>query len=579
MRRQVNNSIYKFQMMADSKIKFCVCALSTVLSLPAMAQMDNTVEVETSVTPIVKDANKINVLPEVVETESKHNAVQYSTAMLQTKKYVFTPVDMLSTEFKEKGARKGFLSLGGGVPGVLDVRGAYGIDLSKNDVLGFRISSNGFKGKADNKDLGTEYKSRFYTTRGAVDYTHKFAKGLSEFYVKYGMESQVFNYQFPVNPETDKQHCTLGDVKIGTTDIKSKNWRFNGELSYKFFNQKYTTNMEDKYSESVLDAQLSTGYYFNEENSLNIDLALMNSSYSMQGVNGITHFSCVPYYKYEDYDMLLKVGLYIDTDGIAPDVRFNYHFSEYTDFYAQVIGYDIDNNFRYLNSLNPYAYLPVPAKDTEYKLSSEFHQLDCKLGIKFRSDGGFGGDINLGYEMADDRAEFSTVYVEDLNKNSLAKNPEFTFVKGNRFYANLDLVYNYKDKFKFDLKNQFNSWGVKGEDENGVKNSDKIAYARPTLDLDWNFEFGFGSGFFMGLDWKLQTFKKSSDYKENGLVTKTAYKRPTTCDLGLTAHYRFQKVPLSIYANVDNLLNSKYDRFYGYRAIGTNFILGVAFTF
>jgi len=36
---------------------------------------------------------------------------------------------------------------------------------------------------------------------------------------------------------------------------------------------------------------------------------------------------------------------------------------------------------------------------------------------------------------------------------------------------------------------------------------------------------------------------------------------------------------LSFYLRGDNLLNKKYDAYYGYRALGANFLLGTAVTF
>ena len=66
-------------------------------AVPAFAQMDNTVEVETSVTPVVKDANKINVLPQVVESETVHNSVSYSKKVLATKYIVLRDVEAVGS--------------------------------------------------------------------------------------------------------------------------------------------------------------------------------------------------------------------------------------------------------------------------------------------------------------------------------------------------------------------------------------------------------------------------------------------------------------------------------------------------
>jgi outer membrane cobalamin receptor len=99
------------------------------------------------------------------------------------------------------------------------------------------------------------------------------------------------------------------------------------------------------------------------------------------------------------------------------------------------------------------------------------------------------------------------------------------------------------------------------------------------MDLDWNMDIKICDGFFVGGDLKIQSFKKAKADNTMKASGVKLYERPTTVDMGLTAHYVFPRFPLSLYANVDNLLNSNFDRFYGYRAVGPNFIIGAAITF
>ena len=559
----------------DKKYILSLVALATT---PAFAQMDNTVEVETSVTPVVKDANKINVLPQVVESETVHNSVSYSSKVLQTKKYIFAPMDMMSSETVGDGAGKGFFSLGAGSAGNLDVHAAYGFDISKNDVLGVNFFVDGFSCKNARKNTHVykygdkKVKSRFYTSRGGLDYTHKYAGGLSEFYIKTGLESQVFNYVVPASSVTDKQNNSLGEIALGTTDYKNKDFRMCGEFGYKFFNQKYITNMGKKYTEGQVHINADFGVYFNEESSINIDFGINSSSYGMNHYGSYTHAHLLPYYRFDDYDFSVKLGLYLGAGGLAPDLRFEYHASEYTDLYAQLAGYETENDFRSFNALNPYALLPViedpkkiNVKVEDYKIKPEFHKLNLKAGIRFRSDNGFSGDLNLGYDKSKNRSELTTL-------SNVQNMTYFTFVDGSRFYANMDIVYNYDEYIKLDFRNQFNSWSLSNDYKYGV------AISRPSMDLDWNMDIKISDGFFVGGDLKIQSFKKAKiENDKNGSIK--LYERPTTVDMGITAHYSFPRYPLSLYANIDNLFNSNFDRFYGYRAVGPNFIIGAAITF
>ena len=558
-------------------MKKYIFSLVAMAAVPAFAQMDNTVEVETSVTPVVKDANKINVLPQVVESETVHNSVSYSKKVLATKKYIFDPMDMMSSESVGEGADKGFFSLGGGTAGNFDLHAAYGFDVSKNDVLGVRFSVDGFSCNDTKKNTSLygsdRVKARFYTSRGGLDYTHKYAGGLSEFYIRTGLESQVFNYIAPASQETNKQNNSLGEITLGTTDYKSKDFRICGEFGYEFFNQKYVTNMKDKYTEGQVHLNTDFGVFLNEESSLNLDFGINTASYGMKHYGSYTHAHALPYYRFDDYDFSIKVGIYLGAGGVAPDLRFEYHASEYSDLYAQVIGYETENDFRAFNALNPYALLPAIADQTlpnqnveEALLKPEFHKLDLKAGFRFRSDAGFAGDVNLGIDKSKNRAELTAL-------SSMNNMTYITLVEGSRFYANIDIVYNYDEYIKFDFKNQFNSWSLADDYKYGV------AIARPSMDLDWNMDIKICDGFFVGGDLKIQSFKKAKADNTMKASGVKLYERPTTVDMGLTAHYVFPRFPLSLYANVDNLLNSNFDRFYGYRAVGPNFIIGAAITF
>ncbi|MBR6197367.1 MAG: TonB-dependent receptor [Bacteroidaceae bacterium] len=559
-------------------MKKYIFSLVAMAAVPAFAQMDNTVEVETSVTPVVKDANKINVLPQVVESETVHNSVSYSQKILSTKKYIFAPMDMMSSETVGEGADKGFFSLGAGTAGNFDLHAAYGFDISKNDVLGVQFFTDGFSTK-NAKKITSIYKygdkkpkSRFYTTRGGLDYTHKYAGGLSEFYIRTGLESQVFNYVAPASKETDKQNNSLGEIRLGTTDYKTEDFRMCGEFGYQFFNQKYMTNMSKKYTEGQAHLNADFGIVFNEESSLNLDFGINSTSYGMKHYGSYTHAHVLPYYRFDDYDFSVKIGVYLGAGGVAPDLRFEYHASEYTDLYAQLTGYESENDFRALNAFNPYAMLvavdepKLGEKVDDVKLKPEFHKLDLKAGLRFRSDAGFAGDVNLGYDKSKNRAELTAL--TDVQNQTF-----FTFVEGSRFYANVDIIYNYDEYIKFDLRNQFNSWSL------GSDYKYDVAMVRPQMDMDWNMDIKVADGFFVGGDLKIQSFKKAKLSKDKKAVEKL-YERPTTVDMGITAHYVFPtKVPFSIYANIDNLFNSNFDRFYGYRAVGPNFIIGAAVTF
>ena len=70
------------------RFRFAIIAFMTIM--PAIAQMDNVVEVENTYTPHVKDANKINVVPEKRVVNVTRKKVNYtSSAHPMTSDFVF----------------------------------------------------------------------------------------------------------------------------------------------------------------------------------------------------------------------------------------------------------------------------------------------------------------------------------------------------------------------------------------------------------------------------------------------------------------------------------------------------------
>ena len=132
-------------------------------SVTASAQMDNVVEVESTYKPTVRDANKINVLPQTEPTTVKHYNVEYATGAKPVNDYVFEPAKAATSDIAEKGDPKGFLTLAGGNGNNILARGAYGWDITDNDILNIDLSLRGHNKNVDYfLDKSQQWKQRFY---------------------------------------------------------------------------------------------------------------------------------------------------------------------------------------------------------------------------------------------------------------------------------------------------------------------------------------------------------------------------------------------------------------------------------
>ncbi|MCM1311673.1 MAG: hypothetical protein NC206_04505 [Bacteroides sp.] len=577
----------------NTKYMISMAALALVCT-DAAAQMDNVVEVENSYVPVVKDANKINVVPETSDTPVKHYNVEYATNSLPVHAYMFQPVWAAQSDAAVKGAKKGFVSLAGGNGGNVSARGAYGMEFTSDDLLNVDISLDGHNGNVDgDDDWGTEWKSRFYSTRASVGYEHKLTS-VSSVVANVEFESQVFNYR----PEAftgglvgsafacDKQHNTLGGVSVGVTPYAFDKFSVGGELGYSFFSQKYATSLDDECKEGIFSGRLNVGYNIDTDRKIGVEVMWRSAMYDMKyndlsfaGSNDFksnTSFHLSPAYDMRCNDLDLHIGVQLcGTSGVrskfrvAPDIRLRHRISKQVDVYAEATGGEVYNDFRHFSQLTPYwGFLNGAAVDADmaWQLPNQFDLLCATAGLRVELAKGLLADIHAGYDISKDRAELLGGY-SYVSMDMGGVSPLFA-ADGNHLRLNIDLRYDYKDILSVNMKNCLNNW----ESVDSPFSDEKLTVCwRPVVDLDWMASLRVIPELQIGLGYKLQTFKKP-DTETDGK------KRPTTSNLCADLSYTFNS-GLSLFVRGDNLLNESYENFWGYRALGTNVLAGFAWTF
>ena len=533
--------------------------------------MDNVIDVEHVYKPEIKDANKISIQPEVKTTTVNRSPVDYDLTPVTVKHYTFTPVWAVKGDDAYKSAPRRFVTFGGGNEGNILTRGAVGLELNEKNQLDFDLGLRGHNAKVEHSDIeDKDWKSRFYSASASANYMHKLSSA-SSLFVKAAYESQVYNYQqslsdgSPAMP-TDKQHNTLASVSAGVTPYRTGNLTIGGEAGYKLFRQKYLTTFDDKCSENLLSSNISAAYKFGSASSIGLGLSFVSTSYS-DGIDGYSNIALRPHYLWSNDKMGIKAGLYIGSLGIAPDMSITYHLRPSIDIYADLTGGDVvaTGTFRALTAASPYWALVSTSSivdyDSKVKMKQQFNQLSARAGLRMQPLAGMKIDVNAGYELAEDRMELMPVYM-DTPHNLYAAT---FFADGNRFFLNANVSYDYKDRLSVTLANQFNAWSI---DNNDIATEDVLW--RPVVDLDWEATIRIIGGLRASTDFRLQTFKEAKG---------DAYSRPATTNLGATLSYTLDRLPLTLYVKGNNLLNQKYDSYFGYKAPGINIIAGASFTF
>ncbi|MDE5740355.1 MAG: hypothetical protein K2H92_08620, partial [Bacteroidaceae bacterium] len=128
-------------------MKQTITIVAMLVAMPAMAQLNNTVEVTNEVKPVVTDAKKVEVKTQAVETQVKHYTMQYAVESQLTNNYAEEPVGDYATEEVVKGNKKGYVHLGGGTHGRLDGQASYQFALTEDDALDISLMLKGFNGQ------------------------------------------------------------------------------------------------------------------------------------------------------------------------------------------------------------------------------------------------------------------------------------------------------------------------------------------------------------------------------------------------------------------------------------------------
>ena len=190
------------------------------LSLGAQAQtqpqdttMNRTVVVEQEYNPDIMDASKVNVLPRVEPPTVSKKAVEYDATLMPATQIPAGIMQAYTGKETQAKALPGYVRLGYGNYGNLDVRANYLFSLSPKDRLNLTFTMDGMDGKLDLPDNGGKWNSFYYRTHAAMDYVHAFSKVDLNIAGKFNQS----NFNFLPDFVSNKQKFVSGDVHFGVS--------------------------------------------------------------------------------------------------------------------------------------------------------------------------------------------------------------------------------------------------------------------------------------------------------------------------------------------------------------------------
>lgn len=510
--------------------------------------LNRTVVVENQYNPQIMDADKINLLPDVEEPKATKKQIEYAATPRPLGSFVYGAMPAYGPQPVQKNAPRSFLNLGYGNNGNVTGELNYLFDMSAADKLNINAAFDGFNFEPDNSE---GWKSRFYQSRFAADYAHKFTA--SELTVNGNFGTQAFNY-LPIYAATDKQTNMMGGLEAAFRSVGKQKWQYAVEAGIRYFGRGYLYGADESNSETNL--RLKGNLSYGQDNRFGLALDIENASYSYEGLEGNGFIGFTPYYEYLTDYMRLHLGVKVDINTgyesgvkIAPDVTAEFPVADRYLFYVQATGGTLLNDFYRFNSMTPYwgGYAGYDQMENTHV------QLDALAGLKANVADNFWLNVFLGYELRNNEIGFFPFVTGD------AEPLPYSFLqgKGNNIKVGAAASYQYKDLLDVSLDAVYRGWSTDD-------NLEPLLYNKPALDLKLDMNLHPVSRLTVNLGYQHRSYSKGE--------------MDAVSNLYAGVDYRFLDF-FSLWVKAANLTNADYQYYYGYPAQKIHVMAGASFRF
>ena len=541
----------------------CLAALPVALQAQEQKKdttLTRTVVVEQEYNPDILDAAKVNVLPRVEPPTVSKKAVAYDEKLTPATRI---PAGLMQPYTGREALSKtpaGYARLGYGNNNNLDLQAAYQFTLTDNDRLNLHLGMDGMNGKLDRGEGQEKWKSRYYRTRAGVDYQHRFRNLDFDLGGHFGLS----NFNFMPGWEDSKQKFTAGDVHLG---LRNRNkdlvLDYALETNLLLYQRQHDPVAADA-GENLVRTKAEVSGDISDEQLIRIGFYMDNAFYRKAQFDNCTSVGLNPAYRFHNDDWQLALGAHVDMAfgfgkqfRAAPDVQVQYNFSDSYLLYAQATGGKRQNDFRQLESYNPYGQL-------FNQLDATYEQLNAAIGFKaspadelwFHVYGGYQdlkGDLFIAPDII-------TGGTSPLSRLILGQ------ADARNVYVGGTVDYDYKQLFGFHASAIYRNWSTPTE-ENAAYAESTILGFKPALETDARIDVQ-----------PLSALRFSLGYRHIGRTKVEGERADAVSDLYVSAHYELFRNIL-VYARLNNLLNKNYQYYEGCPTQGFNFLGGVSFRF
>jgi hypothetical protein len=549
------------------------------LNLNAQDDKSNNLEetgiiIYTEYTPVLKDANRMQFLPVIIDTAKIEPIFDYKVQPVLFKtNFKPTPITAASLSGESlKPLDNGLIKIGMGnyLSPIVEVY--YNTTRQRNFSAGAFAKHHSAFGKVKNtanqkifsgfnNNLVNAYGKRFFyssTLGGDISFKSNqsyfygydpniiLASGIDKPRDREEMEMQRFN----------KLKANINFISNNSSAIRMN---FNSNLTYQYF----FTASKDFQHKIKLDADLNK---LINQNRYGMDLGFVFDNNHIMSIDYNEIFLDLnPYFKHytENWQILLGANTTgeLNADPVKyhfyPNIYFQHNISNTIIPYASFKGYIQNNNLEFLSDINPFIN-----NYNDYQVTNYAQVID--LGIKgnisrkvfFHLNGNYSKIDNMGFFVNDT----STVL---KNKFIL----EYTNVERFAGYGEIALN-NLGEKLSINLKGHYYYYSY-------IKNREK-PWHMPNFDISLNTNYKFDSKLNFGINADLIGTRYAKEFDTDLSIIEKKLK--PIIDISLYGEYSFAS-NFQSFLQLNNITGQKQYVWNNYMSHGFNFMLGLKYLF
>ena len=517
---------------------------------PQDSTLNRTVVVEQEYAPNIRDAAKINAVPAVEAPVVQPKAVEYDNRLQPAGDIPAENMQAYAGRQKLSKATPGYLRLGYGNYGNLDIRANYLFCLSPKDRLNLTFGMDGMNGTLHIPGSTSEWDSYYYRTHAAIDYRHAFRQVDMDLAGHFDLS----NFNFLPGAADRKQKFTAGDFHLGVASTTDElPLQFQAETNLMFYQRQHEPGFANAQEVLVHTTADVTGQ-ISATQTIGVAAGMDNLFYKNNAYTDYTSLGLNPYYSFHNETWEVRLGVHADlTFGfgsildVSPDVYAAYHFAR-SAVYLQARGGELQNDFRRLERFTPYG-------QTTAQLDATYEQLNAAIGLKTGTLGGFHLHLYGGYQNLKDDLYAA---LPTGGSNILALGTWNT----DNLYAGAEISYDYKDLIAFTARGTYRKWSAAKDGADLY-----VLVFKPMVEAEARMDIH-----------PISPLHVHVGYQATARDEYNGRKAAPVSNLYLGGSYELLK-HLSVHLRINNLLNKDYQYYPGYPAEGFNFLAGASVRF